>query len=94
MQRIHIRAFPPYRTWLDGQSEVVLEVDGPIAIREMWARLARAYPRFGELLAYETDEELSRALVVLQEAGYWGLPIWSSPVCESSCCPPLPGDNA
>jgi len=72
MQRIHIRAFPPYRSWLDGQSELVLEVEGPIGVREMWGRLARAYPRFGELLAQGTDEELSRAIVVLQDGRLLG----------------------
>ncbi len=72
MPRIHIRAFPPYRGWLDGQSELILEVEKPIQVREMWARLARAYPRFSELLAHETDEQLARALIVLQEGRLLG----------------------
>lgn len=72
MQRIHVRAFPPYRSWLDGQSELTLEVDGPIAVRELWARLAQAHPRFRELLTHRTDEELSRAIVVLQDGQQLG----------------------
>ena len=72
MHTIHVRAFPPYRAWLDGQSDLLLEVEGPIEVREMWARLARPYPRFSELVAYETDEELSRALIVLQDGRLLG----------------------
>jgi len=66
MQSIHIRAFPPFRGWLDGRSELVLEVDGPIVVRDLWAMLARSHPRFRELLTCTTDEELARAVVVLQ----------------------------
>lgn len=72
MQRIHIRAFPPYRIWCDGRSELALEVEGPITVREMWGRLARVYSCFGELLAYETNEELSRVIIVLQEGRLLG----------------------
>jgi hypothetical protein len=72
MQRICIRAFPPYQRWLGGRAELVLEVEGPIPLREVWARLAEAHPRFGELLAYGTDEELSRAIVVLQDGQLLG----------------------
>jgi len=72
MQGIHIRAFPPYRAWLGGQSELLLEVEGPIAVRELWARLACTYPPFAGLLAYGTDEELSRALIVLQNGHLLG----------------------
>ena len=66
MQRIRIRAFSPFRSWLDGQPEVALEVEGPIQVGEMWARLARAYPSFAEFLPLGTDEALSRAILVAQ----------------------------
>ena len=72
MHRIYVQAFPPYRKWLGGQTELTLEVEGPLPLRELWARLARAYPRFGELLACGTHEELSRAIAVLQEGQLLG----------------------
>jgi hypothetical protein len=72
MKSIYIRAFPPYQSWLGGQSELAIQVEGPIPVRELWARLARAYPRFRELQACWTDEELSRAIVVLQDGRQLG----------------------
>ena len=72
MQSIYIRAFPPYQKWLGGQSELALEVEGPIPLRELWIRLAQNYPRFREFLLCTTDEKQSRAIVVLQDGRQLG----------------------
>jgi molybdopterin converting factor small subunit len=73
MPTIRVRAFPPYRSWLGGQSELVLDAKEPVALDELWAMLAQAYPRFAELLALGTDEKLSRTIVVLQNGRLLGL---------------------